>query len=426
VTHAPNDPTHIVTDGWRNDGFYLVAKAPQFFPLAGAPVAWTPGTKGRVSGRVTIEPAQQSENADLSNTWLLRGSPLAVAPWWNAPARRLTDEELSRDDANVTTAGQSKRKLVGSYQRTSTDARGRALADIDADVSLEEWYRQRGVLGILQTAGPGHNSYVALGRPRRASDPEGLPEVVLAPESFNRLSRLVLAGVPITIDAEIDNVFVPSPRFFNVIADISGTDKADEVVMIGAHLDSVHIGTGATDNAAGCAMVLEAIRILRQIGQPMRRTVRVALWTGEEQGRLGSIAYLSDYMRGSPRDPRGRGIITAYFNVDNGTGRLRGVYLGGPSALAPVFRQWMRPLRHLGMRHLSTQTGGMTDHVSFRSAGIPAWQFIQDPIAYETLTHHTSLDHYEQLQLDDLRDGAIVLASFALFAANRDAPLTRP
>jgi Zn-dependent M28 family amino/carboxypeptidase len=230
---------------------------------------------------------------------------------------------------------------------------------------------------------------------------------------------------------------------FNVVGEIPGTDKADELVMLGAHFDSWHNATGATDNAAGSAAMMEAMRILKQSGVKLRRTVRIGLWNGEEQGLIGSRDYVSTHFAtrgaaagagGQRGGGRGGGPLevkpahakfSGYFNIDNGTGAIRGVYLQQNAAIAPVFRAWMEPLRDLGMTHLTISNTGGTDHGSFDSVGLPGFQFIQDPVEYNTVTHHYNLDTWERLQPDDMRKNATIAAVFAFLAANREALLPR-
>jgi Zn-dependent M28 family amino/carboxypeptidase len=234
---------------------------------------------------------------------------------------------------------------------------------------------------------------------------------------------------------------------FNVVGEIRGTDKADEVVMIGAHFDSWHAATGATDNAAGSAAMLEAMRILKQSGVTLRRTVRIGLWTGEEQGLIGSRDYVAAHFgacNDAPPTPgarggggRGRGCQTGYtlkpeqakfagyFNIDNGTGAIRGVYLQGNEAVAPIFREWMEPFRSIGMTSLTIRNTGGTDHLSFDAVGLPGFQFIQDEIEYDTMTQHTNLDAYDRLQPADMMKNATIAAAFAYLTANRDELLPR-
>ena len=205
-------------------------------------------------------------------------------------------------------------------------------------------------------------------------------------------------------------------------AEIPGTDKADEVVMLGAHFDSWHGGTGATDNAAGSAVMMEAMRILKQSGLKLRRTVRIGLWGGEEQGLIGSRAYVSEHFA-DPTDmvlKPAHGKFSSYFNVDNGTGAIRGVYLQGNEAVAPIFEAWMKPFNNIGMSTLTIRDTGGTDHQSFDAVGLPGFQFIQDPVEYSTRTHHSNMDTYERIQEEDMRKNAVIVAAFVYHAANRD------
>ncbi len=216
---------------------------------------------------------------------------------------------------------------------------------------------------------------------------------------------------------------------FNIIGEIPGADKvkADEIVMIGGHFDSWHAGTGATDNGAGSAVMLEAIRILKTSGLKMKRTVRIGLWTGEEEGLLGSRAYVKEHfgdpatMQLKPEQAK----LDAYYNIDNGTGKVRGVYLQGNEAVAPLFTEWMKPFNNLGMNTLTIRNTGGTDHLSFNSVGIPGFQFIQDEIDYESRTHHTNMDLYERIQEPDMKQMAVIVASFVYMTANRDEMIPR-
>jgi Zn-dependent M28 family amino/carboxypeptidase len=233
---------------------------------------------------------------------------------------------------------------------------------------------------------------------------------------------------------------------YDTIAEIPGTDKKDEVVMLGAHLDSWHAGTGATDNGAGSIVMMEAVRILKALDIRPRRTIRIGLWSGEEEGLLGSQGYVEQHFGSRPPmdDPNMKGVptllrreagpvtvkpeqakVSAYFNVDNGTGKIRGVYLQENEAVAPIFEAWMRPFKDLGMTTLTMRNTGGTDHLSFDAVGIPGFQFIQDPIEYETRTHHSNMDVYDRLQPDDLKQISVIVASFVYDAAMRDQMLPR-
>jgi Zn-dependent M28 family amino/carboxypeptidase len=250
----------------------------------------------------------------------------------------------------------------------------------------------------------------------------------MAVEHYGRLWRMLQKNTPVRIEMDIENKFYDDDlNSFNIVAEIPGTDKTDEVVMLGAHFDSWHSGTGATDNAAGCAVMMEAMRILKATGLRTRRTIRLALWTGEEEGLLGSRAYVTQHfadrtdMKLKPEHAK----LSGYFNVDNGTGAIRGIYLQGNEAVAPVFQAWMQPLKNLGMTTLTIRNTGGTDHQSFDGVGLPGFQFIQDPVEYDTRTHHSSMDVYERVQAADLMKDAVIVASFAYNTANREEKLPR-
>jgi len=257
------------------------------------------------------------------------------------------------------------------------------------------------------------------------------PQIVIAADQYSRIMQMVAKSSPVspvsmTIDVK-NNYITTDPLAFNVVADIKGTDKADEFVALGAHLDSWQLATGATDNGAGVAVVMEAMRILKASGLPMRRTVRLGLWTGEEEGILGSRAFVDKYFFNRPiaQTKAGHAKLSAYFNVDNGTGLIRGVYMQGNKDIAPIFNAWMAPFKSMGMTTLAPINVGGTDHLSFDNIGLPAFQFIQDPIEYDTKTHHTNLDTYDRLLGDDLMKNATIVASFVYLAANRDELLPR-
>jgi carboxypeptidase Q len=336
-----------------------------------------------------------------------------------------------------------------------------------AGFNRNDWFRSEGAAGLLSTAPRGHGVYTIGGN--RATDPaNAIPQVVIPAEQYGRMARMVARNVPVTIEADIKNTYTPNPPMFNVVGEIPGSDKADELVMLGAHFDSWHASTGATDNGAGSAAMMEAMRILKQSGVKLRRTVRIALWTGEEQGLIGSREYVKAHFAAcSDPAPAGRGAsapagaapaapaaggqpaatpqggggrggcqsgytykpehakFAGYFNIDNGTGAIRGVYLQQNDAVAPIFREWMEPFRSIGMTSLTIRNTGGTDHGSYDAVGLPGFQFIQDAVEYDTLTHHTNLDSYERLQPGDMMKNATIAASFAYLAANRDERLPR-
>lgn len=254
-------------------------------------------------------------------------------------------------------------------------------------------------------------------------------------EHYNRIFRMLRKGVPVQLSMELSAEYTnPDGMEHNIIAEIPGTDLKDEVVVFGGHFDSWHAGTGATDNAAGSAVMMEVARILMEVSKESgirpRRTLRLALWTGEEQGLLGSAGYVAEhYAEMDGRNVRAvkpeQAKVSAYFNLDNGTGKVRGVYMQGNNQVAPIFRAWLDPFKDLGATTLSLSNTGGTDHLSFDRAGIPGFQFIQDPIDYDTRTHHSNMDVYDELIPDDLRQAATVIASFVWHTAQRDTLLPR-
>jgi hypothetical protein len=295
-----------------------------------------------------------------------------------------------------------------------------------------EFFASEGVVAVMEPGG-GRNDHGAIlvqgsNQNRDPKEPPTAAQVVVASEHYNRLVRLLDRGIPVTIELDVQNRFVDDTLdAFNVIAEIPGSDKASEVVMLGAHFDSWHAGTGATDNAAGTAAMMEAMRILKTTGVPLRRTVRLALWTGEEQGLLGSRAYVNQHFadRETMQLRPAHATLSAYFNMDNGTGAIRGVYLQGNEAARPVLTAWMEPFRNLGMTTLTIRNTGSTDHVPFDDVGLPGFQFIQDPVEYSTHSHHTNMDLYDRIQAQDLMKNAVIIASFVYHAANRDSLLPR-
>ena len=239
---------------------------------------------------------------------------------------------------------------------------------------------------------------------------------------------MVERQVPVTVFLDVENRFhADTLDAQNLFAEIPGTDRKDELVMLGAHFDSWHAGTGATDNAAGVAVMMEAMRILRAVNLPLRRTVRLALWGGEEQGLLGSTAFVRQHLadRATMQLQPGHATLSVYFNHDNGAGAIRGVYLQGNEGVRPIFRQWMAPFEKWGAGTTTIRPTGSTDHAPFDAVGIPAFQFIQDRLEYFTQSHHSNMDLYERIQPDDVKRNAVLVATFAYMAANRDDRLPR-
>jgi Zn-dependent M28 family amino/carboxypeptidase len=261
--------------------------------------------------------------------------------------------------------------------------------------------------------------------------PDQLPIVKVSAESYGRIARILEKNIPVKLELDMQNTFYDNPHVFNIVAEIPGTDPKlkDELVLMGAHFDSWTYGTGATDNAAGSAMLMEAMRILKSLNLQPRRTIRIGLWTGEEQGALGSAAYVAQHYRASTGQTAttkpGHGDFSVYFNLDGGTGKIRGIFESGNTTASPIFEAWMAPFKDMGMKTVSPWDIGGGDDNSFRSAGIPSFGFMQDPIEYKTRTIHSSADVYERIQPEDLQFNTAVLAFFAWQAAQRDERFPR-
>ncbi|MBS1602079.1 MAG: M20/M25/M40 family metallo-hydrolase, partial [Bacteroidetes bacterium] len=264
----------------------------------------------------------------------------------------------------------------------------------------------------------------------RKKDQPAIPELVVAKEDYLRVMRLLEEGRPVQLELQSDTrLKTDDLTGHNVVGEIPGTDPTlkSELVMLGGHLDSWTAGTGATDNGAGCIVALEAVRILKSIGVQPRRTIRIALWDGEEQGLLGSFHYVKNHF-GDPMDMKlkpEQEKVSAYYNLDNGSGKIRGVFAQGNEKVVPIFKEWLLPFADLGASTVSMHNTGSTDHLSFDAVGIPGFQFIQDPLDYESRTHHTNMDNYDHLLMDDLRQAATILAAFVYNTAMRDEKMPR-
>ncbi|HTI38049.1 MAG TPA: M20/M25/M40 family metallo-hydrolase [Vicinamibacterales bacterium] len=428
--------------GWQNEKFYMHAVAPQEFSIPGTPTAWTPGTNGLVRGDVVLVTETTQEDLQqyagkLKGKWILTQTPPDVPAFWTAPSQRETTETLA-DMENATPREPEFGQPRPNDGRGGFPGRGGSGQGFNRN----DFFMNEGALGLISTTPRGHGIYTIGGN--RNTDPDkSIPQIVIPAEQYNRMARTLAKNITVTVEADVKNTFTNDPPMFNVVGEIRGTDKADEVVMIGAHFDSWHASTGATDNGAGSAAMLEAMRILKQSGVTLRRTVRIGLWTGEEQGLIGSRDYVAAHFgscNDAPAAQRGgrrracqsgftlkpeQAKFAGYFNIDNGTGAIRGVYLQGNEAVAPIFREWMEPFRSIGMTSLTIRNTGGTDHLSFDAVGLPGFQFIQDEIEYDTMTHHTNLDAYDRLQPGDMMKNATIAAAFAYLAANRDDLLPR-
>jgi carboxypeptidase Q len=428
--------------GWSNEYTEVRMVAPQASPLLAYPKAWTISTNGVLRAPVVKAKLATKEDLDkykgqLAGKIVLNGDMREIKPQSEPALQRYDDKKLA-EIAQYEVPSEKPR-----YSREEIAQR------IAFQKTLNQYLMDEHVAAIIDPSRAGEAGLVFVqgGASYEPNTPAGIPSLVMAIENYGRLTRLIDRNIPVELEIDVRNQFYDSdPNAYNTVAEIPGTDKKDELVMLGAHLDSWHAGTGATDNAAGSAVAMEAIRILKAIGFKPRRTIRVALWSGEEQGLLGSHAYVKDHFgsHAAPTDPKELAMpewlrkddtplnlkpeqakVSAYFNVDNGTGKIRGVYLQENEAVEPIFSAWMQPFNDLGMNTLTMRNTGGTDHESFDAVGIPGFQFIQDPVEYMTRTHHSNADVYERIQRDDMMQAAVILAAYVYDAAMRDSMLPR-
>ncbi|HET8548558.1 MAG TPA: M20/M25/M40 family metallo-hydrolase [Bryobacteraceae bacterium] len=415
--------------GWECSRFAVHLLAPQYAPLTGVPLAWSPGTRGRraapavlarlpnLSGptaRENLAEFQRQYSGKLRRRIVLAGAARMLEPETEPVFRRLTDKELAERAAAPALA-------PGKPAAIATNTDGTRLA---LERELHSWLRQEGVIMLLTSSGGSGGTIFTTGstRYRDPKVPLPVPMAVLAVEHYNRLVRLVERNIPVRIEAELQVRFARDPsNAFNLLADLPGSEKKDEIVLLGAHLDSWNNATGATDNAAGCAVLMDVMRILKALHVPLRRTVRIALWGGHEGAGLGSRTYVRERVVDGTEHAK----LSACYNLDYGHGRIRGIYLQGNIAVRPTFETWLSAFADLAASTVSLQNAGGTDHVAFDEAGIPAFQFIQDPVSYGSRTHHSNMDYYDYLLPDDLKQAAAVVATLAFQTAMRAELLPR-
>jgi carboxypeptidase Q len=396
--------------GWESVSYAGRVTAPFVQPLKAQPLAWTGSTQGTREGPVVAVRADTPDEirqyaGRLRGAWVLAAEHVPHTAEFDAPPRRFAADELLAPPppAPEPPAG-PQRRGPGPSTTLITDSLMRA----------------EGALGFLRPSPwPYGTLRGAGGGSRNPADPEALPALLVSHEQYGMLWRNAVNGIEARVEVNVQNRFTSDDLMaYNTFADLPGSDLAHEYVMIGAHLDSWHMGTGATDNAAGSVVMMEAMRILRAIGVQPRRTIRVALWSGEEQGLLGSRNWVASNVQLHDR-------ISVYLNVDNGTGRLRGIWNQGNRAATPVFEQLLWPFRDIGIVAVRHGNTGGTDHLAFDAVGIPGFNFIQDPVEYSIRTHHSSADTFDRLLLDDLRQAAVVVASTAYHLAMRDEMMPR-
>jgi carboxypeptidase Q len=416
--------------GWTSERFAFRVAAPRPFMINAVPAVWSVSTEGRLTGPAIRFDVHSF--ADMQRyAGKLHGAFLLIDPARPTPAHfeplatRLSDAQLA-----ILTAPEPSPHLASNevVELRYTDK-------IMGDPEARRWLMNEGVAAMLfNSSGDGGTIFIT-GNGGSAwldkKEPNQLPIVKVSAESYGRILRILERNIPVTLELDMKNTFNDNPNVFNIIAEIPGTDPKlkDEVVMMGAHFDSWSYATGATDNAAGSAMLMEAMRILKALNLHPRRTIRIALWTGEEQGALGSAAYVAQHYR----DSKGKSSTTTseydtfsvYFNLDGGTGKIRGIFESGNTLPNQIFDAWMEPFNEMGMKTVSPWDIGGGDDNSFRGVGLPSFSFAQDAIEYESRTHHSNADVYERIQPDEMEFNTVVLASFAWQAAQRDAKFPR-
>ena len=460
--------------GWSLKSFSAEVIAPQAIPLIAFPKAWSNPTSGPLTAEVVYVDAKDEKDLDkykgtLKGKIVLSTPIREVKARFEAPGQRLTEKELLRladapDPAKDRSGGpMAMMRNPQMLEMIKTEVFGARKAKFFLDegvavvlspsrggdggtIFLEDASVPREVKGnspMEQAMG----LFMARVNPWDKENHPNLPQVTIAVEHNNRLVRMIQAGQKLTARINIDAQFHADDLMaYNTVAEIPGSDKKDELVMVGAHIDSWHSGTGATDNGAGCAVAMEAVRILKALNLQPRRTIRVGLWSGEEQGIFGSRAYVKEHFgtRADAGTPEGEMAammggggaakintkpdydkFSAYFNLDNGTGKIRGVYLQGNEAVRPIFREWLTPFRDMGATTLSLSNTGGTDHLSFDGIGLPGFQFIQDEVEYDSRTHHSNMDVFDRIQADDMKQAATIMAAFLYNAATREEKLPR-
>ena len=456
--------------GWSLVRFHAQMTEPRVMPIIGLPKAWSTGTNGTFTADV-VRP--QITNAQDAEQWRgkLRGKIVLTQPardvrLLEGPVvlrygdnAKWIEEALSVPPARAGGAGRAGGAAAGGGRAAGAAGAGAAggarggggdagrAGGAGTAFNVNTFYREEGVLALFDrgansdmSAGgsdlswqtqrvDGGTVFVQSGGSATADPATILPQVTLAVEHYNRMVRLLDHNTPVKVELNVEVATRPEaadmPNGFNVVGEIRGSDKADEIVLIGAHFDSWHGATGATDNAAGSAAMMEVLRIFKTAGLRPRRTVRIGLWGAEENGLIGSQAYVREHLgtREAPKPELAK--MSAYFNIDNGTGRIRGIWMQGNTAVKPIFEAWTRPLKDLGVDILGPRSVTSTDHTRFDAVGVPAFQFVQERLEYNSRTHHSNMDFYDRVQAEDMKQMATVAAIFVWHAANRDALLPR-
>lgn len=433
LANAALEPWGEFGKGWEQQKCYVAMTAPYYSPLIAIPRAWTSSTPGKkaLKGEVMLVKAKDTMElmqyaGKLKGKIVMTWSPTQLKPSFEPDGSRFADstlEKMAKAEPRPAGQGPVQRGPQGNNPQVNQFMIQRRINEL---LNKEK----PALILAMNASGSDGTVFVSSGGSYN-KDAEAAPaSVVLSSDDYLRIQRLIEAGIPVIVEAEVRTTFFTDDlKGYNVIAEIPGTDPTlkEELVMLGGHLDSWHAATGATDNAAGCAVMMEAVRILKATGFQPRRTIRIALWSGEEQGLHGSRNYVKNHFadpaKMEPTPEHGK--VSAYYNLDNGTGKIRGVYLQGNKEAGPIFAKWLEPFHDLGAATITINNTGGTDHLAFDAVGIPGFQFIQDPIEYNTRTHHTNMDTYDHLVADDLKQAATIVASFVYNTAQRDQKIPR-
>ncbi len=412
--------------GWELEKYYLAMTAPYYKPLIGFPKTFSKGTDGLQHAEVLLMDLKDSSalanyRGQLKNKIILIKRTDSLKLGFQPDASRYNDSDLTKLAAFDPKAPVPPNNSMAAFQ-----AAARLLAQV------KTFAIQEGALGILTTSprnGDG-TVFVQNGIPYNAEMQPTINDISVSYEDFMTTQRLLQHQIPVNIDLELQaKVYPDDQQGYNVIAEIPGTDSklSDQLVMIGGHLDSWQGSTGATDNAAGSAVMLEVVRILKTVGIKPRRTIRIALWGGEETGLHGSKNYVKNHFTdtATKKFNAAGDKLSVYLNLDNGSGKIRGIYLQGNAAAGPIFSQWFQPFHDLGAGTITLENTGGTDHLSFDAVGLAAFQFIQDPLEYGSRTHHSNMDSYDHLSAEDMKQAATIIAAFVYDATQRDEKMPR-
>ncbi|MEX6687545.1 M20/M25/M40 family metallo-hydrolase [Danxiaibacter flavus] len=433
LTNASIDPWGEFGKGWELEKSYVAMTAPYYKPLIAYPKAWCSGTGQLKNAEIFVIKAKDSTalanyKGKLAGKIIMTDRDDVYKQSFKADALRFSDATL--DSMAVATAGKPVDAEEARKRREQMMNAARSQQRLS--ILIKNMAKEEGAVAILSVGNKNHDGtlFTQGGGSYKGSDPENFLDIMLGIEDYMSIVRLVNSGYPVKLDVDVKTAFQTKDlQGYNVIAEIPGTDPKlkNEIVMLGAHLDSWHTATGATDNAAGSAVMMEAVRIIKSLDLKPKRTIRIALWSGEEEGLLGSRGYVKKTFA----DPSNMQLLpaheklSAYYNIDNGTGKIRGIYLQGNEACRAIFTKWFEPFNDLGAKTVTINNTGGTDHQSFDAVGLPGFQFIQDPIEYNERTHHSNMDTYDHLIADDLKQMATIVASFVYNTAQREEKMPR-